>query len=203
MDEQETQGHREAAGGREESFTIGGATYHGPVLSRYGRLRRALDLFRREAGWLTGYLFIVEEHFESRDGSIPEEAVIRYLDEAPAVSADVEAALEEVEHLAAELRRAMAAGMPEAPAPHHACRVAKMSRKVSSADERSYRRGYQHGWQHALGAMLRLLRAGQASEEAYRTCTEFNNGELSGWRFGDCAERQMPPVFGVKTEGPA
>jgi hypothetical protein len=113
MSEQETQDGqepRETGEGQEESFTVGGMTYRGPLSTRNARLQLAVEQFRSQVDWLTGYLFIVGEHFESRDGSIPEETVIGYLDEVPTVATDIEAALEEVERLAAELRQVMTGG---------------------------------------------------------------------------------------------
>lgn len=116
MGEQAAQETREIGEGQEESFTSGAMTWCGPVLSRYGRLEVALEEFQRQVEWLDGYLFVVSEHFASRDSSIPASTVAGYLDAVPGVVTDVRAALEDVEHLAAELRGAMAGEAWEAEA---------------------------------------------------------------------------------------
>lgn len=96
-------------GEKQEKFSIGGTTYVGPVKSRYGRLSLAIDAFRREVEWLTGYLFVVCEYCGGEDGNgIPPEAAVSYLDAVPEVVTDVGEALLKVEELAADLRGALA-----------------------------------------------------------------------------------------------
>lgn len=208
MSEQESQESQQGQA-EQESYTSGCVTYVGAIRSRYGRLQDAVEEFRSQAEWLTGYLFIVSEHFAQAGAGgaidITEQAAVSYLDAVPGVVTDVESALLEVEGLAAELRRVMApeesggqstpGGRVTLDARAEAEALAEARPKVNEAEEGGYRRGYQHGWQHGLHAMRLLMRAGQTLGAAYRTCTQFNDGELSEWRFGDCTRREMPPTF--------
>jgi hypothetical protein len=95
---------------QQESFSRIGITYVGPTLSRYGRLKEAADELQRTVEWITGYLFIVSEHFGGDgDNGIPAQTAISYLEETREVSQEAMVALMEVDSLAGELREAMLA----------------------------------------------------------------------------------------------
>lgn len=188
--------------GEQESYTSGGVTYVGPTRSRYGRLHDAVDEFRRQADWLSGYLFIVGEHFEGGRRDVTEQAVLSYLDAVPGVVTDLGAALEDVEHLAEELRRVMAGEELGGRRPLRLQCVADVTPKVNQGRERNYRRGYVHGWLAGLDAMRLLLRARQTVRAAYRACANFSAGELSAWRYSDCTKQEQPPTFTPDGEGP-
>jgi hypothetical protein len=95
---------------QQESFSTVGMTYVGPTLSRYGRLKESADELQRTMEWITGYLFIVSEHFGGDgDNGIPAQTAISYLEETRELAQEALSALLEVDGLARELREAMVA----------------------------------------------------------------------------------------------
>lgn len=159
---------------QEERFTYGAVTYIGAIKARNGRLQKARDQFQRQVDWLTGYLFIVNEHL-SGTNNISATDALSYLESVRDVMRDVRCDLEDVEHLAGELYKALAR------------RVEREPEAQPSPDPYALLRGWRacmagtrpSDWEQIVSHLLEDTDAALANAEATAQETEARKSERS------------------------